>query len=67
MGVRTRCSTFVGCLSVARYLEITRDSAILNAEVPFVEGPELDRNEHERMFEAVVSTRGPAGSIASLP
>jgi len=42
---------------VSRYLERTGDRGILDEQVPFLDGPELDPGEMERLFEPTTSPK----------
>ena len=68
MGVRTRCSDDLVWLpfAVAHYVQVTGDAAILEEEIPFVEGPLLEPKEQERMFVPAVSLSRRA-ALGTLP
>jgi cyclic beta-1,2-glucan synthetase len=57
MGVRSRCSDDLVWLPfvAAHYVQRTGDTAILDAEIPFVDGPLLEPQQQERMFIPAVS------------
>ncbi|MCC5879697.1 MAG: glycosyl transferase [Idiomarina sp.] len=53
-GVRTRISDDKVWLvyTTASYIQSSGDHAILDAQVPFVQGPELEHDQHEHVFQA---------------
>jgi cyclic beta-1,2-glucan synthetase len=55
-GVRTHISDDRVWLSyvTAHYVQLTGDRAILDVEVPFIEGPPLPRDRHDAFFEPTV-------------
>jgi len=59
LGVRTTCSDDLLWLpwAVARYVETTGDTGILEERTPFITGPMLDPGQHEKMFRPVASSR----------
>ena len=57
LGVRTRCSDDMAWLpfAVCHYVAVTGDTAILDQQIPFLEGEPLAATEHERVFIPAVS------------
>jgi cyclic beta-1,2-glucan synthetase len=54
-GVRTRISDDRAWLAfaVGQYVEVSGDAAILDEKLPFLEGPKLEPQEHDRFFTPV--------------
>jgi cyclic beta-1,2-glucan glucanotransferase len=58
-GVRTHISDDLVWLpfTVAHYIDVTGDAAVLNADVPFIDGPPLAPEQHDAYFEPQVSAQ----------
>ena len=58
-GIRTRVSDDRGWLvySVAHYVQVTADIAVLDEMVPFLEGPVLRDDERDAFFQPLISDR----------
>jgi cyclic beta-1,2-glucan synthetase len=56
-GVRTHISDDRVWLSyvTAHYVQLTGDRAILDTEIPFIEGPPLPRDRHDAFYEPAIS------------
>ena len=67
-GVRTHISDDRVWLSfvTAHYVALTGDRAILDVQIPFIEGPPLPRERHDAFFEPSVSEQT-ADAVRALP